>query len=128
MFPDLRSPKGYVGLILMLAMLAAPLALGTPFWTNLFVLLFVFSALSVAWNIVGGYAGQLSLGHAVFYGIGGYRHAADAELRHLALVRHARRRRDLGGRGRRDQLSHAAPARPSSRWRPSPSWRWCACW
>ena len=72
MFPDLRSPKGYVGLILMLAMLAAPLALGTPFWTNLFVLLFVFSALSVAWNIVGGYAGQLSLGHAVFYGIGGY--------------------------------------------------------
>ena len=44
MFPDLRSPKGYVGLILMLAMLAAPLALGTPFWTNLFVLLFVFSA------------------------------------------------------------------------------------
>jgi branched-chain amino acid transport system permease protein len=26
----------------------------------------------VAWNIVGGYAGQLSLGHAVFYGIGGY--------------------------------------------------------
>ena len=36
------------------------------------MLLFVFSALSVAWNIVGGYAGQLSLGHAVFYGIGGY--------------------------------------------------------
>ncbi|TQJ96979.1 amino acid/amide ABC transporter membrane protein 2 (HAAT family) /amino acid/amide ABC transporter ATP-binding protein 1 (HAAT family) [Achromobacter sp. SLBN-14] len=32
----------------------------------------MFSALSVAWNIVGGYAGQLSLGHAVFYGIGGY--------------------------------------------------------
>src|SRR3546814_17146212 len=46
--------------------------MGTSFWTNLFVLLFVFSALSVAWNIVGGYAGQLSLGHAVFYGIGGY--------------------------------------------------------
>jgi len=27
---------------------------------------------SNAWNIVGGYAGQLSLGHATFYGIGGY--------------------------------------------------------
>nr|WP_208025009.1 branched-chain amino acid ABC transporter ATP-binding protein/permease [Achromobacter insolitus] len=53
-------------------MFLLPVIMGTPFWTNLFVLLFVFSALSVAWNIVGGYAGQLSLGHAVFYGIGGY--------------------------------------------------------
>nr|WP_275300936.1 branched-chain amino acid ABC transporter ATP-binding protein/permease [Achromobacter insolitus] len=53
-------------------MFLLPVVMGTPFWTNLFVLLFVFSALSVAWNIVGGYAGQLSLGHAVFYGIGGY--------------------------------------------------------
>jgi len=71
-FPDFRSPKAYVSLILLIVMFIVPVATGTPFWTNLFVLLFVFSALSVAWNIVGGYAGQLSLGHAVFYGIGGY--------------------------------------------------------
>ena len=25
-----------------------------------------------AWNIVGGYAGQVSVGHAVFFGIGAY--------------------------------------------------------
>ena len=72
MFPDIRHPKTYVSLILLIAMFLVPVIMGTPFWTNLFVLLFVFSALSVAWNIVGGYAGQLSLGHAVFYGIGGY--------------------------------------------------------
>ena len=72
MFPDIRHPKTYVSLILLIAMFLVPVVMGTPFWTNLFVLLFVFSALSVAWNIVGGYAGQLSLGHAVFYGIGGY--------------------------------------------------------
>jgi len=71
-FPDIRHPKAYVSLILLAAMFIAPVVLATPLWTNLFVLLFVFSALSVAWNIVGGYAGQLSLGHAVFYGIGGY--------------------------------------------------------
>jgi len=71
-FPDIRHPKTYVSLILLIAMFLVPVIMGTPFWTNLFVLLFVFSALSVAWNIVGGYAGQLSLGHAVFYGIGGY--------------------------------------------------------
>ncbi|QKH37389.1 branched-chain amino acid ABC transporter ATP-binding protein/permease [Achromobacter pestifer] len=72
MFPDIRHPKTYVSLVLLIAMFIVPVIMGTPFWTNLFVLLFVFSALSVAWNIVGGYAGQLSLGHAVFYGIGGY--------------------------------------------------------
>ncbi|CAM4021860.1 Branched-chain amino acid ABC transporter ATP-binding protein [Bordetella tumbae] len=72
MFPDIRHPKVYTSLILFLVMFLVPVIMGTPFWTNLFVLLFVFASLSVAWNIVGGYAGQLSLGHAVFYGIGGY--------------------------------------------------------
>ncbi|NYT77473.1 branched-chain amino acid ABC transporter ATP-binding protein/permease [Alcaligenaceae bacterium] len=72
MFPDFRSPKAYVSVILLAIMLLIPVVMGSSFWTNLFVLLFVFAALSVAWNIVGGYAGQLSLGHAVFYGIGGY--------------------------------------------------------
>lgn len=72
MFPDIRSPKTYVSFLLLALMFFIPLYINSPFWTNLFVLLFVLSALSVAWNIVGGYAGQLSLGHAVFYGIGGY--------------------------------------------------------
>ena len=72
MFPDFRSPKAYVSVILLAVMFLVPVVMGTAFWTNLFVLLFVFAALSTAWNIVGGYAGQLSLGHAVFYGIGGY--------------------------------------------------------
>jgi branched-chain amino acid transport system permease protein len=31
-----------------------------------------FAYLGQAWNIVGGYAGQLSAGHAVFVGVGGY--------------------------------------------------------
>jgi branched-chain amino acid transport system permease protein len=72
LLPDVRRPQTYVGWAVLALMLVVPLVLNTPFWTNLFVLLFVFSALSVAWNIVGGFAGQLSLGHAVFYGIGGY--------------------------------------------------------
>ncbi|WP_144636529.1 ABC transporter permease subunit [Bordetella genomosp. 13] len=72
MLPDFRHPKTYVSLILLAVMFCVPIAMGSAFWLNLFVLLFVFAALSTAWNIVGGYAGQLSLGHAVFYGIGGY--------------------------------------------------------
>jgi branched-chain amino acid transport system permease protein len=32
----------------------------------------LFAALGLAWNLVGGYAGQLSLGHAAFFGLGAY--------------------------------------------------------
>jgi branched-chain amino acid transport system permease protein len=32
----------------------------------------LFSALGLAWNLVGGYAGQLSLGHAAYFGAGSY--------------------------------------------------------
>lgn len=72
LLPDFRAPKAYVSSLILLAMFAVPMLWGSDFIINLFVSLFVFASLSVAWNIVGGYAGQLSLGHAVFYGIGGY--------------------------------------------------------
>ena len=39
---------------------------------TLFVFMFIWIGLGSAWNILGGYAGQLSLGHAAFYGIGAY--------------------------------------------------------
>lgn len=32
----------------------------------------LFAALGLAWDLVGGYAGQLSLGHAAFFGLGAY--------------------------------------------------------
>jgi branched-chain amino acid transport system permease protein len=32
----------------------------------------LWAAASLAWNLSGGYAGQLSLGHAAFYGLGAY--------------------------------------------------------
>src|SRR5215468_4247227 len=32
----------------------------------------LFAGLGLAWNLVGGYAGQLSLGHAAFFGLGAY--------------------------------------------------------
>ncbi len=34
--------------------------------------IFLFAAMGLAWNLVGGYAGQLSLGHAAFFGVGAY--------------------------------------------------------
>ncbi|MBK0401078.1 branched-chain amino acid ABC transporter permease [Limibaculum sp. M0105] len=39
---------------------------------HIFVLIFFFAFMSQAWNIIGGFAGQLSIGHAAFFGIGAY--------------------------------------------------------
>ncbi len=36
------------------------------------IFIFFYAYLGQAWNIVGGYAGQLSAGHAAFVGVGGY--------------------------------------------------------
>ena len=39
---------------------------------TIFTLIFFYGFLGQAWNVVGGYAGQLSAGHAAFVGIGAY--------------------------------------------------------
>ena len=41
-------------------------------WQNLLITTFYFAYLGQAWNVLGGYAGQLSLGHAAFFSIGAY--------------------------------------------------------
>ncbi len=33
---------------------------------------YLFAALAAAWNIIGGFGGQFSLGHGVFFAIGSY--------------------------------------------------------
>src|ERR671937_709498 len=35
-------------------------------------LTFIFVTLAVSWNLVGGYAGQVSFGYAAFFGTGAY--------------------------------------------------------
>jgi len=58
---------------LALAALAALPFAGIPtFYIEQGFLLFFFVALAQSWNVLGGYSGYLSLGHAAFVGIGGY--------------------------------------------------------
>jgi len=39
---------------------------------DIFIRIFLFAFIGVAWNLMGGYARQLSLGHAAFFGLGAY--------------------------------------------------------
>ena len=43
-----------------------------PFPQHIMIMIFLYATLAQAWNIVGGYAGQCSLGHAVYFGCGAY--------------------------------------------------------
>jgi branched-chain amino acid transport system permease protein len=54
------------------AALLLPLALRGPSALNTLILMLMLAQLAVAWNLLGGYAGQISLGHAAFYGCGAY--------------------------------------------------------
>ncbi|CUA89868.1 ABC-type branched-chain amino acid transport system, ATPase component [Chelatococcus sambhunathii] len=68
----LGNPRVYTSLAALSLILVIPIVVDSPFIVHVFVTICVFAGLSTAWNIVGGYAGQLSLGHMVFYGIGAY--------------------------------------------------------
>jgi branched-chain amino acid transport system permease protein len=52
-------------------LLALPAVLN-KYALTVFIFMFFYAFLGQAWNIVGGYAGQLSAGHAAFVGIGAY--------------------------------------------------------
>jgi branched-chain amino acid transport system permease protein len=51
---------------------AVPLAVRDQFFLDTLILILLWGALSAAWNVAGGYAGQVSLGHAAFFGLGAY--------------------------------------------------------
>ena len=69
-------PRGRVLLaVLFAALLAAPLAVN-DYILSVLILVLYFAYLGQAWNIMMGFAGQLSLGHALYFGLGAYASAA----------------------------------------------------
>ncbi|MCD6362513.1 MAG: branched-chain amino acid ABC transporter permease [Synergistetes bacterium] len=49
-----------------------PLIIKSVFFHHVLIMTLLYATLAQAWNIIGGYAGQVSFGHAVFFGIGAY--------------------------------------------------------
>src|SRR4029077_9175653 len=43
-----------------------------PYFLEILISVMLFGYLGAAWNILGGYAGQFSFGHAAYFGIGAY--------------------------------------------------------
>jgi branched-chain amino acid transport system permease protein len=54
------------------ALLAFPFVFTTHWVVNAALFTVMYAAIATAWNLLGGYSGYLSLGHAAFFGIGAY--------------------------------------------------------
>ena len=66
-------PRAWAGLIALAAVaLIGTILFGGVSPLNLMVLVLLYAGLAQAWNILGGFAGQVSLGNAAFFGIGAY--------------------------------------------------------
>lgn len=58
--------------LLVLTALALPLILRSPTYLHILIMLYLYAYMTTTWNLVGGFAGVLPLGHSVFVGIGAY--------------------------------------------------------
>lgn len=65
-----RQTRIFAGVALLLVLVL--LVLRDNFYLDTLTLTLLFAGLGLAWNIAGGYAGQFSLGHAAFFGVGAY--------------------------------------------------------
>jgi branched-chain amino acid transport system permease protein len=66
------NPRGRLLLLVLLAALIAAPLVADRYLMSVLILIFYFAYVGQAWNLMMGFAGQLSLGHALYVGLGGY--------------------------------------------------------
>jgi branched-chain amino acid transport system permease protein len=70
--PHAPSRETLLVVVILVLAVTAPLTLFDHYLTRIATTVFILGSMAVAWNLIGGYGDQLSLGHAVFFGIGAY--------------------------------------------------------
>jgi len=58
--------------VVLLLMLAPPLVTSNQFLLHLGITVLLWTLLGASWNLLGGFGGQVSFGHATFFGVGAY--------------------------------------------------------
>jgi branched-chain amino acid transport system permease protein len=64
--------KAAAGLIVLAVLLIIPRYVESPYALHMMILLFLSVSQGESWNILGGFAGQHSVGHAAYFGVGAY--------------------------------------------------------
>lgn len=84
--PARVGATGWIVAALAIAAIAAAVPALNPYYLRVLTIGLLFGYLAASWNIIGGYAGQMSLGHAMFFGLGSYSAAVLAGLDGVPLV------------------------------------------
>jgi len=63
---------GPAGAVAVAALVVLPLAGVSGYVVTVLLLTFLYTALASSWNLISGFTGYVSFGHAAFYGIGAY--------------------------------------------------------
>ena len=64
--------KKYLPLILLAVFSVLPLLGLSSYVMHILIFVIMWAVIGMAWNLLGGYCGQVSFGHAAFFGIGAY--------------------------------------------------------
>lgn len=67
-----RRKQLLVAVVVFAAIALSPFVVRDVYLQNVLILTLLYAAVSQSWNILGGYCGQISLGHALYFGIGAY--------------------------------------------------------
>ncbi len=70
----IRRNLGWCAFLAALALLptALPRVFANGFDVHVMILVLLYASMAQSWNLIGGYGGQVSFGHSVFFGLGAY--------------------------------------------------------
>ncbi len=74
----------FITLVVLVALLLVPLSVTSTYALHIMVLIFLSILLGSSWNILGGYTGQYSVGHAAYFGVGAYTTLILLQYHHVA--------------------------------------------
>jgi branched-chain amino acid transport system permease protein len=67
-----RRRELWIGAVVLVVLAVLPLPIKDVYTQNLIIITLLYAGLSQSWNVLGGYCGQISLGHSLYMGIGAY--------------------------------------------------------
>ena len=72
LFAQGRRRALMLAVLIAVALALLPFAAEDVYIQNILILTLMYAGLSQSWNILSGYCGQISLGHALYFGLGAY--------------------------------------------------------
>lgn len=80
----MRALPALLLLAALAALVALPAAVTSPYALHVMILLFLAVIQGESWNVLGGYTGQYSVGHAAWFGVGAYATLMLMQFKHVA--------------------------------------------